>query len=404
MITKLFHSGIEKKIINNLKNSNEQVKIAVAWFTNPRLFNSILKLTETGVSVDLILCGDKINFTNSKVDFEKLIDLGVNIRVSKSPHLMHNKFCLIDNRVLINGSYNWTMRAEKFNFENIIISTDKELINDFDDYFNELKEKTTRIESIPKVPFESYHSQEEIDLEFGLMEEEGDSLEDFGQGDIVVYTDKIKRAIKKANLLYRSAEHLKCIEFCKDQIQLNPQIAEFYLILAQSNWRLGNNNEIIASAQKVIAIDNELYEAYNMLGLGFGEIKGGEQDAIKNFNICLAEFPNNHIYLRNRALARIKLENDQSIPEKFRAKYEEKVDDDLNRIINIVNEKSENECTYHELYSKAIAHDCLIETSLAIKSIDVALEKYKNISDKSELDKNVYIEMKNLRRDLKKQK
>jgi hypothetical protein len=54
MLTKLFHSGIEKKIINNLKNSNEQVKIAVAWFTNPRLFNSISKLTETGLSGDLI--------------------------------------------------------------------------------------------------------------------------------------------------------------------------------------------------------------------------------------------------------------------------------------------------------------------------------------------------------------
>ena len=54
MINKLFHFGIEKKIINNLKNSNKQVKIAVVWFTNPRLFNSISKLTETGLSGDLI--------------------------------------------------------------------------------------------------------------------------------------------------------------------------------------------------------------------------------------------------------------------------------------------------------------------------------------------------------------
>lgn len=237
MTTKLFHTGIEQKIISNLSKTKKEVEIAVAWFTNPTLFDVILELADKEIAIELILCDDIMNFTNTKLNFQRLIDLGVSIRVSKFPYLMHNKFCLIDSRVLINGSYNWTLRAEQFNFENIIISTDKELINDFSDYFEQIKDKTTRIINIPKATFQNYYSQKEIDLELELEKRDKDSLKDIEQKGNIVYTDKINQSIDKAELLYRNAEHLKCIEFCTKEIQENPKIPEFYLILASSYWR-----------------------------------------------------------------------------------------------------------------------------------------------------------------------
>ncbi|MFK7983327.1 MAG: phospholipase D-like domain-containing protein, partial [Saprospiraceae bacterium] len=49
---------------------------------------------------------------------------------------MHNKFCIIDERILINGSYNWTYYAENKNEENILITDNTEVIHK---YLNEFK-------------------------------------------------------------------------------------------------------------------------------------------------------------------------------------------------------------------------------------------------------------------------
>ena len=46
------------------------------------------------------------------------------------PELMHQKFCIIDSKVVINGSYNWTYYAENHNRENVVI-LDNPLVVDF---------------------------------------------------------------------------------------------------------------------------------------------------------------------------------------------------------------------------------------------------------------------------------
>jgi hypothetical protein len=58
---------------------------------------------------------------------------------------MHNKYCIIDGEILINGSYNWTYFAETKNEENVVIFKDCiELINSFMNDFERLKSITTR--------------------------------------------------------------------------------------------------------------------------------------------------------------------------------------------------------------------------------------------------------------------
>ena len=51
---------------------------------------------------------------------------------------MHNKFCVIDLAIVINGSYNWTKKA-KFNKENITVDNSRELAEKFAAEFLVLK-------------------------------------------------------------------------------------------------------------------------------------------------------------------------------------------------------------------------------------------------------------------------
>ena len=155
MTTALF-KDIETSIKSNLVKTSKSLKIAVAWFTNPAIFDVIMKLENLGIKIEIILSDDRTNFKNENLDFQKLIDNGTEIRISKFPNLMHHKFCIIDDRLLISGSYNWTLRAEFNNYENIIISNELNLISQFKFEFENLKRITDKLINITKTKFSNY--------------------------------------------------------------------------------------------------------------------------------------------------------------------------------------------------------------------------------------------------------
>jgi phosphatidylserine/phosphatidylglycerophosphate/cardiolipin synthase-like enzyme len=51
---------------------------------------------------------------------------------------MHNKFAVIDNAVILTGSYNWTISASNCNQENILIIESKLVSNNYQNEFNKL--------------------------------------------------------------------------------------------------------------------------------------------------------------------------------------------------------------------------------------------------------------------------
>ena len=58
---------------------------------------------------------------------------------------MHNKFCIIDNSIVINGSYNWTISA-KTNAENIQVTISETLFEKFKIEFNRISQKSRSVE------------------------------------------------------------------------------------------------------------------------------------------------------------------------------------------------------------------------------------------------------------------
>ena len=51
---------------------------------------------------------------------------------------MHNKFVIIDQRIVMTGSYNWTARATKANQENVVVIENSYLTTTFITEFNKL--------------------------------------------------------------------------------------------------------------------------------------------------------------------------------------------------------------------------------------------------------------------------
>lgn len=148
MIKTYFHS-IRKQIRKEISKSENEILIAVYWFTNQELFDILIEKLKEGVKIELIIHNDFINNRESGLPFQQFIDNGGKFYFSDSNNPMHNKFCLIDRSVLINGSYNWTYFAEEKNRENIlVIENETEVVNSFYDEFRRLVLLTTALDKI----------------------------------------------------------------------------------------------------------------------------------------------------------------------------------------------------------------------------------------------------------------
>lgn len=148
-MVKAHFEKIRNEILNEIDLANNEILVAVYWFTNLELFEKLISKIENGIKVQLIVHNDYINNRETGLPFQKLIDKGGEFYFSDNFNPMHNKFCVIDNRTLINGSYNWTYYAENRNRENILIIKDEiETINSFRHEFYRLKELAEQINKI----------------------------------------------------------------------------------------------------------------------------------------------------------------------------------------------------------------------------------------------------------------
>jgi mitochondrial cardiolipin hydrolase len=125
------------RIISLLRGARKSVDICVFTISDNEITQSILKAHQRGVDVAIISDNDKANDTGSDIHF--LMDKGVKVLLDQSPYHMHHKFALFDKRILLNGSFNWTLSATQVNQENILVTTDPELVSKYSEQFEKLK-------------------------------------------------------------------------------------------------------------------------------------------------------------------------------------------------------------------------------------------------------------------------
>lgn len=147
-VSTFFDRQIKPMISSYLAKANESVEIAVTWFTDKELYNTLCNVARRGVRVELILANHHINHESS-IRYEDLTDVGGQVffmgESEKDYSLMHLKFCIIDTKILITGSYNYTYKAQ-INHENVLVSEeDYKNILSFHKKFIDLKRELSNI-------------------------------------------------------------------------------------------------------------------------------------------------------------------------------------------------------------------------------------------------------------------
>ena len=398
MINKLEYQKIEQLLSVNIVKTMGNLKIAVAWFTNPNLFTIVLQLLERDIEVELILCNEDINFINPKINYDQFIAANGKLYVGNPSHLMHNKFCIIDDRYLINGSYNWTLKAEKSNHENVVLTDNLNLVNDFKSYFEYLKTKTDAVAKVNLLKTSSTISEIEKQAELELISKvEIIKIPAASNPVKEKHNKELTTALEKAELLYYSMKHEECIAFCKFILEKNTDVLDLYYWISIANWRLDNAKEQIKYAQKAINLDNQFYDAYNLLGMGYTKL-GEEQNSKINYDNCISNDPDEYTYYRNRSIAFQQLQKIPNMPKSLIESHKRNEIADLKKILQILNEFED--LTYHDMECSSYANYHLGNIQKAKDDIAVALDKYAKEQDKFLKDQNVLKDMKSLQKDI----
>jgi phosphatidylserine/phosphatidylglycerophosphate/cardiolipin synthase-like enzyme len=133
---------MEQVILNLIKAENKRIHLACYLFNNPLIAKELAKAQQRGVHIEIIL--DQ----RSQKGLTQLYNVGLpqcawpKAKPEPLP-LMHNKFFIFyhniyDQQILVTGSANCTTSSQQNNEENIIVTNDIGLIEQFDQRFKHL--------------------------------------------------------------------------------------------------------------------------------------------------------------------------------------------------------------------------------------------------------------------------
>jgi len=137
-------TNIRQILRRAIRQAQQEVFVAVAWFTDDALFAELLAAQQRGVRVEVALMDDDIN-RQSGLDYAALETAGTAVWCyPEYLGLMHHKFCVVDQSTLLIGSYNWTRKAAKNEESLLEIPVGAQLAADFRAEFERVKQACTR--------------------------------------------------------------------------------------------------------------------------------------------------------------------------------------------------------------------------------------------------------------------
>ncbi|KAJ1929201.1 hypothetical protein IWQ60_001370 [Tieghemiomyces parasiticus] len=126
-----------------LNQAHKTLDVCVFNITDDDLANCLISAKRRGVQVRII--ADDEQCTSQGSDVMRLSkEHDIPVRLDNDPSHMHNKFAIIDDHLLINGSYNWTKGARRSNRENIMITDAPQAVQGYRQEYERLWKEFSR--------------------------------------------------------------------------------------------------------------------------------------------------------------------------------------------------------------------------------------------------------------------
>lgn len=130
-------SKIREEIIQSIRMAKHSIWISIAWFTDNELYQELYKQQTKGVHIRILISNEESNKSMIPKLKEKFETIVVNKFGPKGYNRLHSKYCIIDNSIVLHGSFNWTPTASQ-NEEHLTVSVDRQLAEQYTENFKDI--------------------------------------------------------------------------------------------------------------------------------------------------------------------------------------------------------------------------------------------------------------------------
>jgi phosphatidylserine/phosphatidylglycerophosphate/cardiolipin synthase-like enzyme len=116
------NGGCTEAILNEINQAKSEILLQAYSFTSQPIAQALIRAQKRGVKISAVL--DKSNRGRKYSAATFLKNMGIPVFIDDKHAIAHNKIMIIDNRVVITGSFNFTKAAENKNAENLLILDD----------------------------------------------------------------------------------------------------------------------------------------------------------------------------------------------------------------------------------------------------------------------------------------
>jgi phosphatidylserine/phosphatidylglycerophosphate/cardiolipin synthase-like enzyme len=121
--------GCTEAIVEQIGKAKTNIFVQAYSFTSAPIAKALVEAAKRGVKVAVLL--DKSQQTEKYSSASFLANNNIFPLIDKKHAIAHNKVMVIDNHVVITGSFNFTKAAEQSNAENLLVIDDPQLAGKF---------------------------------------------------------------------------------------------------------------------------------------------------------------------------------------------------------------------------------------------------------------------------------
>lgn len=133
-------TNFEKRVVSLIDNAKDSINFLAFAFTNSKIADALIRAKDRGIDIKGVF--DKAQDKYQKYSkYEYLKENKIDVKLDKNKFKLHSKLIIIDEEIVITGSYNFTKQANSKNDENSIVIFDDKIatsyMNNFYKIYNE---------------------------------------------------------------------------------------------------------------------------------------------------------------------------------------------------------------------------------------------------------------------------
>lgn len=128
--------GPRRVLLQLIGEAEEQIEIAMFYYTDDLLHKALVDALARGVELRAVW--DFRGWENLRIsEMDELLARGVGV-IDANPGLVHDKYAIIDGKIVITGSANWSRSGMSYNDEDLLVLRSPEIARRFGEDFERL--------------------------------------------------------------------------------------------------------------------------------------------------------------------------------------------------------------------------------------------------------------------------